>query len=83
MAKRKSLLKKADVEVTQRARKCKHTRLPIGTGQTCLVVFEDSRQRFCYSRQIALQMIADARQVLNEMEAGLRASSPTLFESMA
>jgi len=71
MAKRKSLLKKTEVEVTKRSRRCKHKRTTISIGQTCLVVFDDPRQRFCYSRDIALQMIQDARELLNEIEARL------------
>jgi hypothetical protein len=83
MAKRKSLLKKADVEVSQRTRTCKHTRLTIAAGQPCLVVFDAARQRYCYSQQIALMMIEDTRRALDEMEASLRATTPSLFESIA
>lgn len=71
MAKRKSILKKAEVETAQRSRTCKYTGNMIASGQTCLVVFDGPRQRFCYSRGIGLKMIEDARQLLDQMEKQL------------
>ena len=72
MAKRKSLLKKTEVETAQRTRTCRHSRGTISRGQTCLIVFDDSRQRFCYSREVGLKMIKDARQLLDDIERKLQ-----------
>lgn len=72
MPKVKSLLKRAEVETAQRARTCKFSRKPIDKGLLCLVVYEDSRSRFCYSQEVALQMIGKAREALEEIEAELR-----------
>ena len=62
------MLKKAEVEIAQRTRTCKHTGNLIANGQTCLVVFDGPRQRFCYSREIGHKMIEDARQLLDKMK---------------
>ena len=68
---RKSLLKKNDVEIAQRRRTCGYSRNRIHRGETCLVVWDGQYQRKCYSREVALLMINDARQMLGEIEASL------------
>ena len=42
-------------EVAQRPRECGNTRRK-QAGEPCLVVFDGPRQRFCYSREVALRM---------------------------
>jgi hypothetical protein len=71
MAIRKSLLKRNMVEVAQRMRKCKNSQAKISSGQKCLVVFDGPRDRFCYSREIGLKMVEDARLSLKEIELQL------------
>jgi hypothetical protein len=69
MPKRKSLLKKTEVEQAKHARTCRHGGEKIPSGSVCLVLFDGPRERFCYSREVALLMIEDARQKLNELAA--------------
>ena len=71
MKKTKTLLKKAVPEVAQRRRECGNTRRKIQAGESCLVVFDGPRQRFCYSREVALRMIEEARRRLDELQASL------------
>jgi hypothetical protein len=71
MRKTKTLLKKAIPEVAQRRRECGNTRRKIHPGETCLVVFDGPRQRYCYSREVALRMIAEARRQLDDLESAL------------
>lgn len=68
---RKSLLKKIVVEVAQRKRRCRNSGSDITKGSRCVVVFDDPRVRFCYSREVGLQMIEDARKALTELEEEL------------
>lgn len=68
MPKKKSLLKKIEVEVARKKRTCKHTRCAIPMGRSCLVVFDGPRKRFCYSKEVALKMIAEARAQLEAVE---------------
>jgi hypothetical protein len=68
MPKRKSLLKKAEVEQAKHARTCRHNGGKIPGGSLCLVVFDDARDRHCYCREVARLMIEDARDKLAEME---------------
>lgn len=69
--KRKSLLKKNEVEVAVHRRTCKYSRNTIQKGETCLVVWDDQYARKCYSRAVALLMIDDARETLNAIEVSL------------
>lgn len=71
MAAVKSMLKRCVVEIAQRKRTCKHSRLEIIKGEKCLVIFDTQFDRFCYSKPVALRMIEQARQALNELETGL------------
>ncbi|MBE9566392.1 MAG: hypothetical protein IMF16_06560 [Proteobacteria bacterium] len=73
MPRLKSILKRHQVEVAERKRTCKHNRSrKIARGEPCLVVFDDERARFCYSREVALGMIAEARKALTVIEDALR-----------
>lgn len=71
MPKRKSLLKRVEIETAQRKRKCKFTGGAISKGETCIVVYDAPREYKGYCRDIALKMIEDARQRLDEMEESL------------
>ena len=68
MPKRKSLLKRVEIEVAQRKRTCKFTGEAISKGETCVVVYDAPREFKGYCRDVALQMIEDARQRLQQME---------------
>lgn len=70
--KRKALLKKHEVQVAERKRTCKNSGEVIVKGEVCLVVWDSQYDRKPYSREIALRMISDARQALDEIEAALK-----------
>lgn len=74
MRRTKTLLKKTSPEVAQRRRHCANTGRTIPMGEPCLVVFDGPRQRFCYSREVALRMIEHAREDLKSLEEKLRRS---------
>lgn len=75
--KRKSLLKKHQVESAERRRTCSHSGKSISKGEPCVVVWDSSFDRHTYSREIALQMVSDARQALVALEAELsKAAGP-------
>ena len=61
MAKLKQLVKRTEIEIAERKRTCKFTRNDIPMGTTCVVVYEASRDRRCYSKEVAIKMIANAR----------------------
>jgi len=71
MPRPKQIVKRASVEVAAKRRKCKFSGDAIPKGSTCLVVFDSPRDRFCYSRSVALKMIALARARLKELEQEL------------
>ena len=71
MPRHKSLVKRCDVEVAQRQRTCKFSRESIPMGEVCLVVWEDGRNRSCYSAEIALKMVKTAQARLDEIESEL------------
>jgi len=68
----KSLLKTIDVESAERQRTCKFSGAKIPMGESCIVVFDSPRERFCYSRAVALQMIELARSRLDELAHELK-----------
>jgi len=70
--KRKSLLKRVEIETAQRKRTCKFTGDSISKGETCVVVYDAPREFKGYCRDVALKMIEDARQQLVELEKGLQ-----------
>jgi hypothetical protein len=67
--KRKSLIKKCEVEVAQRQRTCKHSNVAIAKGEICFVVWDTQYDRHNYSSAVARQMIADARAALDHLES--------------
>lgn len=66
------MIKRTEVEQAQRRRKCKFSGKPIEKDSLCLVLYEDSRDRYCYSKDVALKMIEEARVRLVELEDMLR-----------
>lgn len=71
MPRPKQMVKRAEVEVAKAKRTCKFTSEPITKGSICLIVYDGPRDRSCYSRDIALEMIKLARERLNELESEL------------
>jgi hypothetical protein len=72
MPKMKQMIKRTEIEQAQRRRKCKFSAEPIEKGSLCLVLHEDSRDRYCYSKDVALKMIEQAKARLSELENELR-----------
>jgi hypothetical protein len=72
MAKVKSLIKRHEVEMALRKRKCTHSGMPIPKGELCLVVYDGPRDRHPYSRETALKMIDQARNTLDQLQGALR-----------
>jgi hypothetical protein len=72
MPKRKSILKRLEIEVAQRRRTCKLTGRSISNGETCIVIYDGPREKSGYCREVAVKMIADARQQLTKLEDGLQ-----------
>lgn len=74
MPKLKQMVKRVEIESAQRTRKCKFTGNDILKDSLCMVVYEDSRNRnrYCYSKDIAIKMIEDARKRLDELDKQLR-----------
>ena len=68
MPKRKSILKRIEIEVAQRKRTCKFTGTSITKGEQCIVVYDAPREYKSYCRDVALQMIEDARERLKQLE---------------
>ena len=71
MPRPKQMVKRASVEVAGRRRRCKFSGASIAKGSVCLVVYDGPRARFCYSKSVALEMIALARLRLSELEQEL------------
>lgn len=69
----KQMVKRSDVETAKAKRTCRFTGDPIVKGSICLVVHDGPRDRSCYSKRIALEMIKVARARLDELEATLSA----------
>ena len=65
------MIKRSCVETAKRRRICKFTGEPIAKGSLCLAVNDGPRDRSCYSRSVALEMIRMARERLNELEEEL------------
>jgi hypothetical protein len=72
MRRTKTLLKRINPEVAQRRRECDNSGREIVMGESCLVVFDGPRRRFCYSREVGLRMIERARDDLEALEGKLR-----------
>jgi hypothetical protein len=74
MPRPKQMVKTCEVEIARAKRTCAFTNAPIFKGSACLVVYEGPRDRSCYSREIALRMIKQARERLDEVEHQLNGS---------
>lgn len=77
MARPKQMIKRSEIEVAKAKRTCKFTSESIAKGSVCLVIYDGPRDRFCYSRAVALEMIKLARKRLDEMEAQLVQAKPS------
>ena len=71
MPKMKQMVKRTEVEIAKARRTCKFSKVPILKGETCLMLFESSRDRFCYSQGTGLHMVKLARERLDELERQL------------
>lgn len=71
MPKMKQMVKRTEVEIAKASRTCKFSKAPITKGETCLVLFESPRDRFCYSQDTGLHMIKLARERLDDLEQQL------------
>ena len=71
MPRRKSLLKRVEVETAKSKRKCKFSGGAITRGEYCIKVYDAPRQSKGYCRDVALKMIEEARGKLDEMEDAL------------
>lgn len=72
MPKMKQMIKRVDIEQAKRRRTCKFSGKPIEKDSLCLVLHEDSRDRYCYSKDIALKMIENAKNRLADLESILK-----------
>jgi hypothetical protein len=68
MGKVKSLIKRYAVETAIRKRTCTYSGSPIPKGELCLVVFDGPRDHHPYSKEIAVKMISQGRNTLDEIE---------------
>lgn len=68
----KQMVKRTEVEEAKGQRKCKFSGKSIEKNSLCLVLYEDSRDRYCYSKAVAQKMIEEARRRLDELEDMLR-----------
>ena len=68
MPRPKQMVKRSEVEVAKARRTCKFTNKSITKGSVCLVVHDGSRDRSCYSRDTALEMIRQGYHRLDELE---------------
>ena len=72
----KQMIKSTDVEVAKARRTCRYSKEAIMKGAVCMVVYDGPRDRACYSKRIALEMIQLARKRLDTLEAELTKASP-------
>jgi ribosomal protein L24E len=77
MARLKQIVKRTDVEVAKARRTCKFSKASIEKGEPCLVVYDGSRDRNCYSSKTAFAMIKMARARLDVLEQKLSEAAPT------
>lgn len=72
----KQMVKSTDVEIAKARRTCKYTKEAIAKGSVCMVIYDGPRDRSCYSRRIALEMIQLARRRLQTLEEELTRAVP-------
>ncbi|HMG05300.1 MAG TPA: hypothetical protein VK581_07550 [Chthoniobacterales bacterium] len=65
------MIKKCEVQVAERKRRCKNSNAAIAKGESCFVVWDNQYDRSNYSVTVALQMIADARAALDGLKESL------------
>ncbi len=68
MPRPKQMVKTCKVEIALAKRTCAFSNASIIKGTPCLVVYESPRNRFCYSKEVALRMIKQAREHLDGIE---------------
>lgn len=76
MPRPKQMIKRSEVEIAKAKRTCKFTSESIIKGSICLVIYDGPRDRSCYSRSVALDMIQLARERLDELESQLVQAQP-------
>ena len=72
MPRPKKMVKRSVVEVARKRRTCKFSRASIDNGTKCLVVYDSSRDRSTYCRDVGLEMIRLARSELDSLEDKLK-----------
>jgi len=72
MPRHKKMVKRSVVEVARKRRTCKYSKAPIDNGTKCLVVYDSSRDRSTYCRDVGLEMIRLARSNLDSLEDELK-----------
>jgi len=77
MARLKQMVKRSAVELAKAKRTCKFTGQSITKGTICMVIYDGPRDRACYSRKIALDMIQQARCYLLDLEMRLSGQAPS------
>lgn len=73
----KQMVKSADVEIAKARRTCRFSKEEITKGGVCMVIYDGPRDRSCYSKKIALEMIKLAHKRLDELEAQLNTGVPS------
>ncbi len=76
MPKPKLMIKRSSVEVAKAKRTCVFSGAEIQKGTVSLVLFEDSRDRYVYCKDVALRMIQIARERLEAVENAIKEGSP-------
>lgn len=71
MPKRKSILKRIEIETAKRKRTCKFSKASITKGEQCIVVYDAPREYKGYCRDVALKMIEDAKAEIRVIEEKL------------
>jgi hypothetical protein len=77
MARLKQMVKRSTAEIAKAKRTCKFTGQSIVKGTICMVIYDGTRDRACYSQKIALDMIQQARLYLLDLEMQLSGQAPT------
>jgi hypothetical protein len=76
MPKPKLMIKRTSIEIAKGKRTCDYSGEAIEKGIACLVLYEDSRDRYVYCKDVALKMIDMSRERLANLEAALNSGVP-------
>lgn len=76
MPKLKLMIKRTAAEVAKGKRTCVYSHEEIPKGAICLVLHEDERDRYVYSKEVALKMIEMARERLGKLEEAINSGVP-------